>query len=152
VVWLDGWCGGGAVGVAWTRADDLPCSWDQVIRRVSASERGQLSRATQVGGCNTVGVPGPINALLTEAEREAAAAELSGWSFGQRLHRYFEFDDFPSALAFMVHVGFEAERLCHHPNWSNVYNRVEVELWSHDLGGVSRLCVDLAKAMDRIAR
>jgi 4a-hydroxytetrahydrobiopterin dehydratase len=51
----------------------------------------------------------------------------------------------------MVSVGFVAERLEHHPNWSNVYNRVDVELWSHDLGGVSRLCVELAKAMDAAA-
>jgi 4a-hydroxytetrahydrobiopterin dehydratase len=93
-------------------------------------------------------MPGPDNELLTESQREHAAAELRDWSVGQRLHKRFEFDDFPSALAFMVRAGFAAERLCHHPNWSNVYNRVEVEIWSHELGGVSRLCIELAKAMD----
>ncbi|MFO7566147.1 MAG: 4a-hydroxytetrahydrobiopterin dehydratase [Enhygromyxa sp.] len=94
---------------------------------------------------------GPDNQLLTEDQRQAAAGELPEWSLGQRLHRRFEFADFPSALAFMVRVGFAAERLNHHPNWSNVYNRVEVEIWSHDLGGVSRLCVELARAMDAAA-
>lgn len=94
---------------------------------------------------------GPDNQLLTEPEREAAAAELSSWSVGQRLHRRYEFADFPSALAFMVRAGYAAERLEHHPNWSNVYNRVEVEIWSHDLGGVSRLCVALARALDAAA-
>ncbi len=91
------------------------------------------------------------NQLLTPEQRDAAAAELDGWSLGQRLHKRFEFADFASALAFMVRAGFAAERLDHHPNWSNVYNRVEVEIWSHDLGGVSRLCVELAKALDAAA-
>lgn len=93
----------------------------------------------------------PENELLSEQQRELAIAELDGWSVGQKLHKLFEFADFPSALAFMVRVGFTAERLCHHPNWSNVYNRVDVEIWSHDLGGVSRLCLELAKAMDAAA-
>ncbi|HVI03018.1 MAG TPA: 4a-hydroxytetrahydrobiopterin dehydratase [Enhygromyxa sp.] len=93
----------------------------------------------------------PSNQLLDEQQREAAAGELSKWSFGQRLHRTFTFSDFPSALGFMLRVGFAAERLNHHPNWSNVYNRVDVEIWSHDLGGVSQLCVELAKAMDAAA-
>lgn len=93
----------------------------------------------------------PENQLLDQQQREAAAAELPKWSFGQRLHRTFTFADFPSALAFMLRVGFAAERLNHHPNWSNVYNRVDVEIWSHDLGGVSQLCVELAKAMDAAA-
>ena len=91
------------------------------------------------------------NKLLTPDQRQAAATELADWQLGERLSRRFEFRDFPAALAFMVEVGFAAERLEHHPNWSNVYNRVEVELWSHDLGGVSQLCVDLARAMDAAA-
>jgi len=90
----------------------------------------------------------PHNQLLSDAEREAARAELDGWTLGERLAKRFVFADFKTALAFMVRVGFEAERLCHHPDWTNVYNRVDVELTSHDLGGVSRLCVELARAMD----
>lgn len=93
----------------------------------------------------------PENDLLTDEQIEAVSADLSKWSIGQRLHRCFTFADFPSALAFMVRAGFAAERLNHHPNWSNVYNRVDVEIWSHDLGGVSRLCVELAKALDAAA-
>jgi 4a-hydroxytetrahydrobiopterin dehydratase len=94
---------------------------------------------------------GPDNHLLDDSQRQAAAAELPTWSLGERLHRRFVFADFPSAIAFMVRAGFAAEGLNHHPNWSNVYNRVDVEIWSHDLGGVSRLCVELAKAMDAAA-
>jgi 4a-hydroxytetrahydrobiopterin dehydratase len=90
------------------------------------------------------------NQLLTDQQRQLAAAELPNWTLGERLQRRFVFADFPSALAFMVRVGYAAERLNHHPNWSNVYNRVDVEIWSHDLGGVSQLCVELAKAMDAV--
>ena len=88
---------------------------------------------------------------LLDSDSLASNDRLQGWVVGERLSKSFVFPDFPSALAFMVRVGFVAERLCHHPNWSNVYNRVEVEIWSHDLGGVSRLCVELAAAMDDAA-
>lgn len=94
----------------------------------------------------------PDNHLLDAAALAAALAQLDGWSAAEgRLRKTFKFADFPRALAFMVEVGYAAERLCHHPNWSNVYNRVDVELWSHDLGGVSQLCVELAQAMNRAA-
>ena len=96
-------------------------------------------------------MPEPDNHVLDEAELEAARAALSSWTLDTRLRKRFEFRNFCDAIAFMTRVAFDAERLCHHPNWSNVYNRVEVELWSHDLGGVSALCVELAKAMDAAA-
>jgi 4a-hydroxytetrahydrobiopterin dehydratase len=82
-----------------------------------------------------------------------ALGELEGWTITEgRLTKQFRFADFPRAIAFMTEVAFTAERLEHHPNWSNVYNRVDVELWSHDLGGVSALCVELARAMNRVAK
>jgi 4a-hydroxytetrahydrobiopterin dehydratase len=91
----------------------------------------------------------PNNHLLSPEQREQASTDLSQWSVGhQRLHRRFEFGDFPAAIAFMVRASYAAERLDHHPNWSNVYNTVEVEISSHDLGGVSALCIELAKALD----
>ena len=67
------------------------------------------------------------------------------------LARSYCFSSFESAMRFMQLVAVEARRLDHHPNWSNVYNRVEVELWSHELGGVSRLCIELAAEMNRVA-
>ena len=91
----------------------------------------------------------PDNRLLSEAEIEAALGELSGWRCEDgRLRRAYTFADFSAAIAFMVEVAFDAERLGHHPDWSNVYNRVDVTIWSHDLGGVSARCVALAGAMD----
>lgn len=94
----------------------------------------------------------PDNHLLRPAELSAAKASLSGWTFDdERLHRTFVFGNFCDAMAFMTRVAFDAERLCHHPNWSNVYKRVEVTLWSHDHGGISALCIELAQAMDAAA-
>jgi 4a-hydroxytetrahydrobiopterin dehydratase len=94
----------------------------------------------------------PDNHRLDASALTKALADLDGWtSADDRLRKRFAFADFPRAMAFMVEVGYAAERLCHHPNWSNVYNKVDVELWSHDLGGVSQLCVELARAMDAAA-
>lgn len=94
----------------------------------------------------------PDNRLLTGEPLALALSELDGWTLSDgRLTKQFRFADFPRAIAFMTEVAFTAERLEHHPNWSNVYNRVDVELWSHDLGGVSTLCVELARSMNRAA-
>jgi 4a-hydroxytetrahydrobiopterin dehydratase len=89
------------------------------------------------------------NERLSDAALREVDGELPGWSVEDgRLRRRFEFQGFPEAMAFMVRAAFDAERLGHHPNWSNVYNAVEVEIWSHDLGGVSRLCLELARCMN----
>lgn len=89
----------------------------------------------------------------TEDEIVEALAELPGWIRQDgRLHRRFRFSDFGSAIAFMVRVAFEAERLDHHPNWSNVYDRVEVTLWTHDVGGLTDRDLALARAMEQNAR
>ena len=96
----------------------------------------------------------PDNHVLDAAALAAALEQLDGWTLdadGARIRKSFRFADFPSAIAFMTRVAFDAERLCHHPNWSNVYDRVDVELWSHDLRGVSSLCVELAKVMNACA-
>ncbi len=91
----------------------------------------------------------PDNQLLSDPEVADALRELSGWSVeAGKLRRTFTFPDFSAAIAFVVEVAFDAERLEHHPNWSNVYNRVDTVIYSHDLGGISERCVALAKAMD----
>ncbi len=77
---------------------------------------------------------------------------LPGWTYGEgRLHRTFEFPSFVEAFAFMTKVAFAAERLDHHPNWTNVWAKVDVTLWTHDVGGVTELDLELAKAMNRAA-
>lgn len=90
-------------------------------------------------------------ARLTDAERDAALAELSGWTLradGLAIERVFRFADFAEAFAFMTRVAIHAEKADHHPEWFNVYNRVEITLTTHDAGGLSTRDVSLAKAID----
>lgn len=94
------------------------------------------------------------NRLLTPEERAALPAELPAWRLDARrdaLCRGFRFADFAGAFAFMTKCALFAERMGHHPEWTNVYNRVEVVLTTHDCGGLSRRDVALAHAMDAAA-
>ena len=82
-----------------------------------------------------------------------AVTQLSGWTVkrdGTAIGKSFIFDDFARALGFMTCVGVQAEKLDHHPEWSNVYNRVEVELTTHDAGAVTTLDLALARFMDDV--
>lgn len=89
---------------------------------------------------------------LSESEVVAALASLPGWSFtGGRLRRTLVFADFSEAFGFMVRAALEAEKLDHHPDWRNVYKAVEVELWTHDAGGVTALDLQLARRMETLA-
>ena len=79
-------------------------------------------------------------AELTETERTAALAELPYWTPARQdkaIARTFKFADFSEAFAFMTRVALLAEQQDHHPEWSNVYNRVEIALTTHDAGGLS---------------
>ena len=79
-------------------------------------------------------------------------APPDGWDLrAGRLHRVFEFPDFAAAFGFMASVAIVAQELDHHPNWSNVYSTVEVELWSHDVGAVTDRDVRLATRMNELA-
>lgn len=93
-----------------------------------------------------------MDSLLTQDQLDAAACDLEGWSLRpQKLERSFSFGDFAEAMAFMVRVSYAAEALNHHPNWSNVYSTVDVQIWSHDNGGVTGRCLELARAMQKAA-
>jgi len=67
------------------------------------------------------------------------------------LKKTFEFESFTAAFSFMTSVAFEAEKMNHHPNWSNTYNRVKVKLQSHDVGGITGVDFELASVFDRAA-
>jgi 4a-hydroxytetrahydrobiopterin dehydratase len=89
---------------------------------------------------------------LTTMEREALAETLPAWELVEgRLQRHFRFADFSEAFAFMVRVALVAETLGHHPEWSNVWNRVTIALTTHDTGGLSNLDVELARRIDALA-
>lgn len=93
-------------------------------------------------------------AQLNDAEREAALDRLSAWTLrddGLAITRKFAFDDFSEAFAFMTRVALHAEKADHHPEWSNVYNRVEITLTTHDAGGLSQRDVAMAAAIDKLA-
>ncbi len=91
---------------------------------------------------------------LTASERSAALATLSGWhAVGGRdaIAKSFKFKDFSEAFGFMSRSALMAEKLDHHPEWSNVYAKVDVTLSTHDAGGVTTLDIRLAEAMNVIA-
>ena len=93
-------------------------------------------------------------AKLTDEERALALADLPLWTAAgdpDGIVRRFAFADFAAAFAFMTHVAIMAERADHHPEWSNVYGRVEVRLTTHDLGGVTSLDTALARIMEELA-
>ena len=89
---------------------------------------------------------------LGKDELRDAVEELSGWSLeNDKLHREFRFKDFNEAFGFMARVALIAESMEHHPEWFNVWNRVVVDLSTHDAGGVTSLDVELAQKMNDIA-
>jgi 4a-hydroxytetrahydrobiopterin dehydratase len=92
-------------------------------------------------------------AELSANERDRALAELPRWALvrdGKAIERGFAFADFVEAFGFMARVALLAEKADHHPEWSNVYNRVEIALTTHDAGGLSQRDVEMAKAIDAL--
>ena len=88
---------------------------------------------------------------LTPADIETLSEALPLWSLvSGKLHREFRFADFSEAFGFMTRVALAAEALNHHPEWSNVWNRVVIELTTHDTGGLSNLDLALARRIDRL--
>ena len=90
---------------------------------------------------------------LTSDEITHATRELTGWTLeGDALTRAFKFGSFREALSFMIRVSFEAEELNHHPDWTNVYNRVVIRLNTHDAGSkVTAKDVELAKRIQKVS-
>ncbi|MBW2242295.1 MAG: 4a-hydroxytetrahydrobiopterin dehydratase [Deltaproteobacteria bacterium] len=89
---------------------------------------------------------------LPEAELQNALDSLEGWSVEtEKLHKEFRFADFNQAFGFMTRVALVAEKRNHHPEWFNVWNRVVVDLTTHDAGGITTSDIELAKEMNRLA-
>lgn len=90
---------------------------------------------------------------LSEAERDDALEGLPEWDWDEgrdAILRSFAFADFSEAFAFMTRVALLAESANHHPEWSNVWNRVEIALTTHDAGGLSHKDIELAEAIDAL--
>ena len=88
---------------------------------------------------------------LTEQELTMALPSLRGWSVSRgKLHKEFKFKTFVQAFGFMSSVALIAEGMNHHPNWSNVYNTVVIDLITHDLDGISSLDVEFAGKVEKL--
>jgi len=91
---------------------------------------------------------------LSDSERNQEVSELSGWQLvegREAISKTFEFANFIEAFGFMSRVALVAEKMNHHPEWSNVYKTVVVTLATHDAGGLTNLDIQLAKRMDALA-
>src|SRR5919107_4719737 len=91
---------------------------------------------------------------LSDTERQELLPALDGWAMVEgrdAITKRFVFDDFVAAFGWMTRVALVAERMNHHPEWSNVYRTVEVTLSTHDAGGLTRRDVELARRMDQVA-
>jgi 4a-hydroxytetrahydrobiopterin dehydratase len=94
----------------------------------------------------------PKSARLTEQELRSALAGLPEWSIvDDKLHREYKFRDFTYAFGFMATAATSIEKRNHHPEWFNVYNRVTVDLTTHDSGGITAKDTELAAALEEIA-
>jgi 4a-hydroxytetrahydrobiopterin dehydratase len=94
----------------------------------------------------------PTRNRLDDAEIRRRLERLPGWTLRNgKLHREFTFADFVRAFAFMSAAALHAEAMGHHPEWSNVYNRVAIDLMTHDAQGVTSLDFELAEHMQALA-
>ena len=90
--------------------------------------------------------------VVTDEEVRAALESLPGWQLRDgKLHKSYKFGSFAEAIGWMVSVGIYADKLDHHPDWCNGYNKVEVDLITHDLGALSTFDLDLAAKMEALA-
>jgi len=88
---------------------------------------------------------------LSEQEIEHEVAKILGWKvLNGKLNRTFEFESFVQAFGFMTKVAMESEKLNHHPEWFNVYNRLEINLVTHDVNGISNYDIKLAGSINRL--
>lgn len=95
-----------------------------------------------------------MQSILNEVERSEALEKLEGWTNvpeRDAISRSFIFESFNAAFGFMARVAIKAEKMDHHPEWFNVYKRVDVSLTTHSAGGITALDVELASFMDKVA-
>jgi len=91
--------------------------------------------------------------VLSANELDAALAKLEGWSIQNgKLHRQFQFPSFVEAFGFMTSLAIVAESVGHHPEWFNVYNRVTIDMTTHDAGGITQKDVDFALKANQLAK
>ena len=89
---------------------------------------------------------------LSKVDIDEELKNLQGWSVvNEKLHKEFLFESFNQAFGFMTRAAMEIEKINHHPEWFNVYNRITIELTTHDAGGITKNDVNLAKILNSLA-
>jgi len=89
--------------------------------------------------------------MLSQTEIDEELKNLPGWSVkNEKLHKEFQFDSFNQAFGFMTRAAMEIEKMNHHPEWFNVYNKITVELTTHDAGGITKNDVKLARILNSL--
>ena len=88
---------------------------------------------------------------LSQSDMDDELKNLAGWSIvNEKLHKEFQFDSFNQAFGFMTRAAMEIEKMNHHPEWFNVYNKITIELTTHDAGGITKNDVHLAKILNSL--
>ena len=88
---------------------------------------------------------------LSQQEIELEIGKIQGWKVANgKLNRTFEFENFVQAFGFMTQVAIQAEKMNHHPEWFNVYNKIEINLVTHDISGISNYDIKLAKTINHL--
>jgi len=88
---------------------------------------------------------------LSQTEIDEELKNLSGWNvINEKLHKDFQFDSFNQAFGFMTRAAMEIEKMNHHPEWFNVYNKITIELTTHDAGGITKNDINLAKILNSL--
>jgi len=88
---------------------------------------------------------------LSQTEIDEELKNLSGWNVvNEKLHKDFQFDSFNQVFGFMTRAAMEIEKMNHHPEWFNVYNKITIELTTHDAGGITKNDINLAKILNSL--
>lgn len=88
---------------------------------------------------------------LSQVDINEELKKLPGWKVvNEKLHKEFQFESFNQAFGFMTRAAMEIEKMNHHPEWFNVYNKITIELTTHDAGGITKNDVDLAKILNSL--
>jgi 4a-hydroxytetrahydrobiopterin dehydratase len=88
---------------------------------------------------------------LSQIDIDEQLKDLPGWSIvNEKLHKEFQFESFNQAFGFMTRAAMEIEKMNHHPEWFNVYNRITIELTTHDAGGITKNDVNLARILNSL--
>ena len=88
---------------------------------------------------------------LSQSDIDEELKNLPGWSVvNEKLHKEFQFDTFNQAFGFMTRAAMEIEKMNHHPEWFNVYNKITIDLTTHDAGGITKNDVNLARILNSL--